>query len=233
MKFSYNTKDLYIGAVGLIYKKDKDSFSLKLSNIKIIYSKKIINIYYSDIFRDDYVSIGIDIMSKTEYYLWNELAYNGAKKYNGTYVIGISIPLSHFINKPKVSKKELLELYQKLNEKTNIVKDEPQKEPITDNILNLILKTNEKIKNMPIAADIKSQIVNELSDLGQYYVSRMIEIKKAEIDTLTLENTEYMVQLECIKKLVDIEGRIDLKSLAEIHALSKELETFKHNFEDK
>ena len=113
------------------------------------------------------------------------------------------------------------------------MKDESQKEPITDNILNLILKTNEKIKNMPIAADIKSQIVNELSDLGQYYVSRMIEIKKAESDTLTLENTEYMVQLECIKKLVDIEGRIDLKSLAEIHTLSKELETFKHNLENK
>lgn len=156
-------------------------------------------------------------------------------------VIGKVIPIEQFMDdyKKKISKREIVELYQKLNKiedknKKNEeeVKDESKEtEEVKDNILRLILKTNDKVKLMDIDDDSKKMIIDRLSELGEYYVRRMLEVNNSS--GLTLNNSEYDIQLECIKRLVEIENEIESENLEIKNNLTRQLTDFKNNLSEK
>lgn len=234
----YNVSDLYVGIIGVSsvvrnYKPGYDNWIVDRKPDKpyVIFKRK------EEHFTLDSINYGIDLLTNKKYFLFCDNSIYYREQNLNKFVIGKIIPIEQFIqeNKKKISKREIIELYQKLNKiedenKKNEeeVKDESKEtEEVKDNILNLILKTNDKVKLMDIGEDSKKRIVDKLSELGEYYVRRMLEVNNSS--GLTLNNSEYDIQLECIKRLVEIENQIEDENLEIKSNLTKQLTAFKKN----
>lgn len=226
----YNVGKLYVGKIGKV-SQNKENKDLQISQEGIarpfiIFAKakeKLEHSYDRDYGYQEYLFWGVDVLTKKKYFLWSENRYQTLRNHC---LSGCAIqtywPLEQCMRarKSKISKKELLTLYDCYNSQKQ---NEDSKE-VNDNILNLIIKTSEKVKDMDIDEDIKWEIVGELSELGEYYVNEMLQISNSD---LTLDNTAYAIQLECVKKLVEIERRVEDKNWIEQNSLKRQLTTFK------
>ena len=149
------------------------------------------------------------------------------------YAIFKYFPIEQFIqeNKRKISKSEIFALYDKLNNRKQDDEKETNREEVKDNILNLIIETNNRVKKMELDEDTKKKITEQLSELGEYYVNRMSEVSNAS--GLSLDSSEYLIQLECVKRLVEIESEIEDRDLVRQSNLKRQLVAFKKNLGTK
>ena len=246
--FSYKVKDLYIGTLGyvtLMENKPKyitasnphpgPKLEIEKRNMFIIYKKTKIN----------YVNyIAIEILTKKIYYFFDghylddELIY----KTVDDFAIWASLPLTSIKKQEKITKKELVELQEKLNElsikgipiseviedKNEIEEDESFEEPITDSILQMIIETSKKVKASFIDDSLKESVLKQLEELGEYYISEVINKITNNDPDLTLEvENEYTIKMNVMKRLVEIEEFYQNPNNKKVHSLNKQLSQFK------
>ena len=86
---------------------------------------------------------------------------------------------------------------------------------IEDSILKLILSSSPKVKNMSLEEKDKKYLYNLLSDLGKYYISKLIEIKQ-ETDEIKLEQIDptASLRLDVINRLNMIENEIKKSAIS-------------------
>ena len=140
------------------------------------------------------------------------------------------IPIETFIQEPKrwITKSELLKLYRDSNtskQEENIKKE--LSEPITDNLLKMILETNNLVKNTQLEESFKNFIIQELEQLAEYYVTSLTKLNKSNIPMLSLENNEYQICMECIKRLVEIDCELKNPNHTKNYSLKKQLSQVK------
>lgn len=228
----YNVDNLYVGVLGSVSKtkneKGNDCLHIgkdKVNKPFIIFMKGKEEVrYYYNYDNQREMFLGIDVITKKKYLFWENNNYKVLHANSlGGYVIFKYYPIEQFIqgNKSKISKSEILALYEKLNNK----KQDDERGEIEDNILNLIIKTNNRVKKMELDEDTKKKITGQLSELGEYYVNRMSEVSKSS--GLSLDSSEYCIQLECVKRLVEIESEIEDKNLVRQSNLKRQLIAFK------
>lgn len=101
---------------------------------------------------------------------------------------------------------------------------------VTDNILNLILETNKKVQEMKLCDGDKESIIRKIVVLGEEYVNKMIGIRESK--DMLIMGSEYGIQMEIIKSLVEIESQIEDKNMREIGSLKRELKIFKKDLDE-
>lgn len=101
---------------------------------------------------------------------------------------------------------------------------------VTDNILNLILETNKKVQKMKLCDGDKEIIIRKIVALGEEYVNKMIGIRESK--DMLIMGSEYGIQMEIIKSLVEIESQIEDKNMREIGSLKRELKIFKKDLDE-
>ena len=180
--------------------------------------------------------MAINVFTKQKYFFFHGNRYQEDTiwKAINSFAIFEYYPFEVFFDEPRktISEKELLEIYNKIkNGMKNELKEEKlmkeeSKEVITDSILQTILKTNELVKNSIVDEKIKTEIVHQLEELGEYYVSAMMNINN-EDNVLTLNN-EYSIRMECIRKLAEIEDRFNNPEVVKTHSLKRQLKQFKN-----
>ena len=124
-------------------------------------------------------------------------------------------------------KKEVKDEEIENNNKPKEENNSKDNDKVTDNILNLILETNKKVQEMELSDEDKENITLELEILGEEYVNKMIELR--ENKNILMVDNEYSIQMEFIKRLVEIENQIEDKEIKEIGSLKRELRLFKKN----
>lgn len=238
----YNIDNLYVGMLGSVSigenEKGLDCLNIDSSKVNkpfiiFIKDKEKIKDYHDYGFQKE-MFLGIDVITKKKYLLWENNNYKvlHVNSLSG-YAIFKYFPIEQFIqeNKRKISKSEIFALYDKLNNRKQDDEKETNREEVKDNILNLIIETNNRVKKMELDEDTKKKITEQLSELGEYYVNRMSEISNSS--GLSLDNSEYLIQLECVKRLVEIESEIEDKDLVRQSNLKRQLVAFKKNLGTK
>lgn len=238
----YNIDNLNVGILGnvSIGKNDKGLDCLNIDSSKVnrpfiifMKGKEKIKDYYDYDFQKE-MFLGIDVITEKKYLLWKSNNYKIMYANSlGGYAIFKHFPIEQFLqgNKRKISKSEILALYEKLNNMKQDDEKETNREEVKDNILNLIIETNNRVKKMELDEDTKKKITEQLSELGEYYVNRMSEISNSS--GLSLDNSEYLIQLECVKRLVEIESEIEDRDLVRQSNLKRQLVAFKKNLGTK
>ena len=215
MKLLYKTEELYVGELGYVSRKDKNNIKIdpsKVNNRFIIFKHVSLKLdtdrRYE--FHQNFINYGIDIVTGKKYLLWSGNEYTALVKccLSG-YAICKYFPIEQVLTKPK----------EENNSKDN--------DKVTDNILNLILETNKKVQEMELSDEDKENITLELEILGEEYVNKMIELR--ENKNILMVDNEYSIQMEFIKRLVEIENQIEDKEIKEIGSLKRELRLFKKN----
>lgn len=194
--------NLYIGYVATLYKNGKN-YVCDSKNTKLIAFLKEDHLYHN--------SQATDVITGVKYYYFYR--YIGLNELIGSEVIYHYVPLENYLsNKEKIrgmiTKERVIEL---LNEIAH-----PKKEiEIEDPILKLILSTSSKVKNMSLEEKDKKYLYNLLSDLGKYYISKLIEIKQ-ETDEIKLEQIDptASLRLDVINRLNMIENEIKKSAIS-------------------
>ena len=238
----YNIDNLYVGMLGSVSigenEKGLDCLNIDSSKVNkpfiiFIKDKEKIKDYHDYGFQKE-MFLGIDVITKKKYLLWENNNYKvlHVNSLSG-YAIFKYFPIEQFIqeNKRKISKSEIFALYDKLNNRKQDDEKETNREEVKDNILNLIIETNNRVKKMELDEDMKEKITEQLSELGEYYVNRMSEVSNSS--ELSLDSSEYLIQLECVKRLVEIESEIEDKDLVRQSNLKRQLVAFKKNLGTK
>lgn len=215
-------KNLFVGELGYITK-SKHKYHANMKNkYKIIFRKLGYDV-------SDY--IGEDILTEQRYFFLHGNTYekDTIDKAIGSYAIVTYTPLSQFLSltKKTISVQELIELYNELNNINPKQEREIQKstEPITDSILKTILETNELVKKSNIDDKLKQKLVQELEELGEYYVEETININSQNNSGLTLENA-YSIRINTIKRLTEIEEKITNPELSKVRSLTNQYHQF-------
>ena len=237
MKLLYKTKELYVGLLGYVSMKDEDKITAdpdKVSNKYIIFERvsQKLDIDRRYELRQDFINYGIDIITGKKYLLLNGNEYTALLKCSlFGYVICKYFPIEQVLTKQKetISGKGIRKLCVSLN-KTKEENDSKNYDKITDNILNLILETNKKVQEMKLSDEDKENITKELVVLGEEYVNKMIELRESK--DILMVGSEYSIQMEIIKRLVEIENQIEDKDMREIGSLKRELKIFKKNLDE-
>ena len=236
----YNIDNLYVGILGSVSigenEKGLDCLNIDSSKVNkpfiiFIKDKEKIKDYHDYGFQKE-MFLGIDVITKKKYLLWENNNYKVLRVNSlSGYAIFKYFPIEQFIqeNKRKISKSEIFALYDKLNNRKQDDDKETNREEVKDNILNLIIETNNRVKKMELDEDMKEKITERLSELGEYYVNRMSEVSNSS--ELSLDSSEYLIQLECVKRLVEIESEIEDKNLVRQSNLKRQLVAFKKNLE--
>lgn len=222
---SFKTDNLYIGLLGVV---SGDIYSkLTITSIKkcIIYQKVEIN-------KGDYISKDYgakDIFTDKIYYFFqgNHYPRDTIAKAIGGYAIMKSFPIEQCLDSPKktVSESELLDIFNRINypEKEKL-KEEPT-EPITDSILKTILETSDLVKASNIDNDYKKKLIKELEILAEDYIKDLEEFNNKNKNN-SFQNV-YQIRMAYIKKLVDIEERINNPKYIKSFSLKRQLNQFK------
>ena len=222
----YKMKDLYLGTLGYVTKSGS-VYNIKKRGDEILFFKMGKT--------DDDDNIAINVFTGQKYFFFHgiqDLEDTIGKVING-YAIFNYVPLELcFGNQKIITEKELLKCYDDLmvlvlNECQKQEKAKGQneaKEPITDSILQTILKTNELVKNSLIDEELKLEIVQELEELGEYYVNVMMNVDSgAEVLSLT---SEYSIRMECMRKLTEIEDKFRNPEVVKRHTLKRQFQQF-------
>lgn len=76
----------------------------------------------------------------------------------------------------------------------------------------------------------KESIIRKIVALGEEYVNKMIGIRESK--DMLIMGSEYGIQMENIKSLVEIESQIEDKNMREIGSLKRELKIFKKDLDE-
>ena len=228
-KKKYEVKELYIGRLGYVTYKENAYYIDQVNEI-IIFKRKKLN---SGV---DYYAENLFTHQPYFFFLGNRYYWDTLDKVINNYAVHQSWPLEIFLTEPKmiITEQELLNLYKKLKKvfeepttETNKKSDKSSEEPLTDDILNLILKTNELAQKSKISPDRKKEIIEELNALGKNYVEAMIHLTECENNGLTLDD-EYNIRMNYIRKLVDIEGKINDPKAVKTYSLKRQYSQFQN-----
>lgn len=237
MKLLYKTEELYVGELGYVSRKDKDNIKIdpsKVNNRFIIFRHVSLKLDTDRRYElhQNFINYGIDIITGKKYLLWSGNEYTALVKccLSG-YAICKYFPIEQVLTKPKenISGREIHKLYVSLN-KPKEENNSKDNDKVTDNILNLILETNKKVQEMELSDEDKENITLELEILGEEYVNKMIELR--ENKNILMVDNEYSIQMEFIKRLVEIENQIEDKEIREVGSLKRELKLFKKNLSE-
>lgn len=225
---SYKVDNLYVGLLGYVTKKEKDTISITTDDKDkrfIIYQK--VEFEYGDY-------VAQDIFTKKKYFFWNGNKYELDTIFRAVdnYAIYKSLTIDQFLTIPKeyVSKTELLAIYNKLNNPQKEIEEEVNKTEqvqITDSILKTILETNDLVKKTLLDENLRNEIIQELEDLGKYYVDEILKLN--DFNSGLILNNEYSIRMEVIKRLVEIENRIKNFNCDKKYSLIKQYNQFQSN----
>ena len=87
-----------------------------------------------------------------------------------------------------------------------------------------------KVIGMKLCDGDKESIIRKIVALGEEYVNKMIGIRESK--DMLMMGSEYGIQMEIIKSLVEIESQIEDKNMREIGSLKRELKIFKKDLDE-
>lgn len=87
-----------------------------------------------------------------------------------------------------------------------------------------------KVIGMKLCDGDKESIIRKIVALGEEYVNKMIGIRESK--DMLIMGSEYGIQMEIIKSLVEIESQIEDKNMREIGSLKRELKIFKKDLDE-
>jgi hypothetical protein len=222
-------KDLYVGILGYVYNNDRiNSLCIISKSLLIIFKRK--NMLIKGHESKEYIAE--NVFTKQTYYFWrgNNDEYDTIRRAVNSYAVYKYFPLEIFLKVPKMTltKNELLQLYNGLV-LANRRKEEKdiESEPITDDILQMILKSVEIVKEADINENSKNELLQKLEKLAEDYVKDMVQLEENK-SFLSLEN-EYTIRMKYIRKLVDTETDLEELKNSKKHILTRELTRFKNN----
>ena len=170
--------------------------------------------------------------------LFNNTLYSRSASYKthmgcGTYYEYVC-PLSKiFPTKEKVTKKELINLYNELNglnkeetheDEIDEVQEDSQDDNIVENhILKLILTTTDKINGLDLSNEKRTELLNQLKSIAEYYISKYITLKSENNNANIIQLGSPIAELEheCIDKIAEI--NLSLKEVEQNENLKKQL----------
>jgi len=231
-KKKYEMKELYVGILGYVTYKD-DSYQITQVNEIIIFERKRLSDYDSDYYAEN-------IFTNKPYFFFhgNTYYYNTLDKAINNYAVHEYYPLETYLTEPKkiITEQELLNIYKEIKKifKNSEIEENnsDSEEKITDDILKLILKTNELAQKSKISPDRKNEIIEELDELGKQYINEMIQFTAPENNSLILED-EYNIKMNYIRKLVDLETKIKDPRNIKTYSLKKEYNQFQSLLKSK
>jgi len=226
-KKEYKLGDLYVGKIGSIFYEGKTFYcnSDNISNPFVIVIKKF---EYEDL-RDK--AYGIQVTTGTRYDYFHSVGAYRLSEYVNEQMIGKSWPLASFFQELKGKESLSLEEIKKYEEGINNYfkhkdekKDEPKEEP-KDKVMVEINKLVDKAKEI-LNSEVKASILEEIKALATYYVESKITIQM-ESSGLNLDDPESKLISECLRKLCEIEEKID-KALKD-NVLLKDMQILSRN----
>jgi len=222
----YKVGDLHIVWLGRV--RELDNGKLRLNSIENPYViVKDYHHYYTKSWENCK-----DVFNNTEYHRFS------GESHVGSIYFQYQSPLSTiFPTKEKITKKELIKLYNELNgldkEETNeqdkeveVKNDTPQNNneddnKIEDRILKLILTTTDKINALDLSNEKRTEILTTLKTLAEYYISTLITLKSQGQNPTTLSSPITELELECKNKIAEIE--LSLNDVEKTENLKKQL----------
>lgn len=222
----YKVGDLHIVRLGRVREVDEET--LEINHIENPFV--IVKEYWHN--SQKHLENCNDVFNNTLYYRFSGLSHVG-----GIY-FQYQSPLSTiFPTKEKITKKELIKLYNELNEldkeETNeqdkedeVKNDTPQNNneddnKIEDRILKLILTTTDKINALDLSNEKRTEILTSLKTLAEYYISTLITLKSQGQNPTTLSSPITELELECKNKIAEIE--LSLNDVEKTENLKKQL----------
>lgn len=224
--FYYEVSNLYIGSLGYVTQGTYGNLKIECKNEIIIYKKEKVDCW------GNFCAKEIFTNQKFYFFKGNKFDSDTIDKAINGFAIYSSSPLSMLIQKKRVTKKQLKEIYSEINKEINQNDQEKEEEStssITDNILQMILETSKKVKNAEIDECLKAKTLADLEELSEYYVTEIInKITSSEksCPKITVEN-EYTIKMNTIRRLVEIEGNYQNPEQAKKYSLKRQLQQVK------
>ena len=201
MKRKYDVDELYVATVAPV------SINGKGNNISRVKKEK----FYAVVVKDNYKRY-FDLISGKTYHHFGNSSFEFVKRnLDDFYVFKLVMMRQHLkTHVNELSIDEIISISNELNgivEVPKLVIEEKNDDvdTINDYFLKEIIKTSAKIDDS-IDSLYKEELINELRKLAEEYVDMVINISDGK---LTLGNSVFEARQLCIKKLVDIEAKIE------------------------
>lgn len=201
MKQKYDIDELYVATVAPV------AINGKGNNISRVKKEKI----YAVVVKDNYKRY-FDLISGKTYYHFGNSSFGFVKRnLDDFYVFELVMMRQHLkTNVNELSIDEIISISNELNgivevPKLATLENDDDVDTINDYFLKEIIKTSAKIDDS-IDSLYKEELINELRKLAEEYVDMVINISDGN---LTLCNSIFEARQLCIKKLVDIEAKIE------------------------
>lgn len=170
----YKIKNLCVAFVAPVYKKNEEVISANSENGFYIIAKQ-------ETEKNGGYNYCIDIFNGNKYMCFSCTPYNLLKYNLEKYFVTQIHPISQCINdgSKKISKKELISLYNELNdveEDKEKIQQEPNK--IDDPLLTMLLKTKDKIVESNLSEKEKEEKKETLINLATEYMTLLLKYDK-------------------------------------------------------
>lgn len=202
MKQKYNIDELYVATVAPV------AINGEGNNISRVKKEK----FYAVVVKDNYKRYFDLISEKTYHYFGNSSFWFVKRNLDDFYVFELIMMRQHLkTNANELSIDEIISISNELNGIVEVPKlaieekNDDDVGTINDYFLKEIIKTSAKIDDS-IDSLYKEELINELRKLAEEYVDMVIDISDGN---LTLGNSIFEARQLCIKKLVDIEAKIE------------------------
>ena len=201
MKQKYDIDELYVATVAPVSINSKGNHITKEKTEK----------FYAVVVKDHYKRY-FDLVSGKKYHHFDNSSFEFIERnLDDFYVIKLVMMRKHL--KKNISELSIDEIISISNELNGIVEvpklatleNDDDVDTINDYFLKEIIKTSAKIDDS-IDSLYKEELINELRKLAEEYVDMVINISDGK---LTLGNSVFEARQLCIKKLVDIEAKIE------------------------
>lgn len=226
---NYKTENLYVGLLGIVSEIEDDKIKITSIDKYIIFTKESFSPSFN-IYTHTYDKIAKDIFTNKEYFFFNNNFHPErtiAQAIGGCAILN-SFPIENYFDYPKnkVSKKELLVILNNLNSPfKEVEKKEEPVEPITDSILKTILETSDLVNVSNIDEELKQSLIKELESLAENYI---IDIENFNSkDEINPFESEYKIRMIYIKKLVELEQKVNDPKTIKVYSLKKQFNQFK------
>lgn len=201
MKQKYNIDELFVATVCPVSINSKGNHITKEKTEK----------FYAVVVKDHYKRY-FDLVSGKKYHHFDNSSFEFIERnLDDFYVIKLVMMRKHLKkNISELSIDEIIFISNELNgivdvPKLAIEEKNDDVDTINDYFLKEIIKTSAKIDDS-IDSLYKEELINELRKLAEEYVDMVINISDGK---LTLGNSVFEARQLCIKKLVDIEAKIE------------------------
>ncbi len=190
----FDTKDIYIGTLGVIYYNDKDPLT------RYIEEKKAYSIFY---LTDN--KTAVDVFSKREYLIWKQCEFEDVADKCGYQAIDAFMPIEKFLyeQKEKVSLDELEMVYYRA-----VNKDKDKNEYPKDLILKCIYETYLFLDSLDIELDEKNKYIISLKELSRNYIKEISILKKNNSFNSNFEISEQSIRIKYLTSIIKIEDEL-------------------------